>query len=188
MTEFCDQLTSAYLSTTAQHIKPLNRSFIQIYTLRGFSLSSFEIITQPFPRLVWRQPAATSSASKEQNPEQPWISARSGATLRLSLREPGGSCRQTLLCNKLGCHRGGACADLGHLWINTRNRNIKDLMANHQIQHHPHTNESPDWPTCTRVRLSLEPIERTCLRYPLPFWFWAIILIPRPQCPSQTSY
>lgn len=148
MTEFCDQLTSTYLSTTAQHIKPVNRSFIRIYTLRGFSLSSFEIITQPFPRLAWRQPAATSSASKEQNPEQPWISACSGATLQLSLREPGGSCRQTLLRNKLGCHTRGAYADLGHLWINTSNRITKDLMANHhQNRQHPHTSESPDWAT-----------------------------------------
>lgn len=91
MTEFCDQATSTYLSTTAQCIKPLDRSLVQIYTLCGFSLSFFEIITQPFPRPVWHQPAATSSAGKEQNPGQPWISACSGPT---SVTRPGGTRRQ----------------------------------------------------------------------------------------------
>lgn len=45
MTEFCNQVTSTYLSNMAQRIKPLNRSLVQIYALRGFSLSFFEIIT-----------------------------------------------------------------------------------------------------------------------------------------------
>lgn len=71
MTEFCDQVPSTYLSTTAQHIKPLNRSLVQIYTLCGFSLSFFEIITQPWP--VWHQGAATPSAGTEQTPEQPAV-------------------------------------------------------------------------------------------------------------------
>lgn len=115
MTEFCDQVSSTYLSTTAQHIKTLNRSLVQIYTLCGFSLSFFEIITQPRP--LWRQSAATSSAGTEQNLEQPssGFQPAQEPPSGLSLGEPGGSCRQTPLGNELDCHRGGACAALGHL-------------------------------------------------------------------------
>lgn len=64
------------------------------------------------------------------------------------LGESEGSCRQTLLGKNQGCHGGGACAALGHSWISTRNKVIKDLMANHhQNWHHHHPNEPHEWPT-----------------------------------------
>lgn len=148
MTEFCDQVTSIYLSTTAQHIKTLNRSSVQIYTLHGFSLSFFEIITQPFPQPVWRQPAATSSAGRVQNREQPRISAHSKPP---SMAWPWGTRRQLqadIAGWHTGYHQGAACAALGHLWVSIRNRIIKDLMANlHQSQHHHHPNALPHRPT-----------------------------------------
>lgn len=190
MTEFCDQATSTYLSTTAQCIKPLDRSLVQIYALCGFSLSFFEIITQPFPWPVWRQPAATSSASKEQNPEQPWISACSGATLRDSAwGNPWGSCRQTPLGNALGCHRGGACPALGLLWTNIRNRIITDLMENHhQNQHHYNPNETSDWPTCALREVDFRWNQPKELASCTPLMILGNYFNPPAQSPDQTSY
>lgn len=121
---------------------------------------------------------------------QQWISACSGATLWTSLGEPGGSCRQTPLGNKPDCHWGGACAALGHLGsvLGTELLKISGQTATRAsttITPRSHLTDQWAYTPCkadTHWNPPKEPASST------PLLVWAIILIPLPQSPSQTSY